>query len=341
VLGLGIDLVFLYFLVKIYPNYDLDSVVLLLTSHALACSVSSWGIFSYHPIKWRMGAFIFVFLLSVPIFGYIGVIQMLTVRNDEVSNIFIEFRRHIKTGAKSIIHTKKNTISMSQLKEGMELTPVSEVLETEKEYTKKLAIIRNLGKISNPNSVAALKNLLIDPHMDVRYYAGEELALIEEHYNIFINELKKNIIADSQDYKSRFELGSILMEYAFSGLLDDNAKHEELENARTQFMKSLEINPDQVEAMLLLGRLYVYFSSYDSALNHFNTALIRDNDCMTALLGCAECYWNKKDIISLYGCMRKIETLLDYYDGEDRDNILELLSSWRISDEYQKTRFAY
>ena len=335
-----LECISVYILFSAYPNYSFPIIIEVIVMHIISAFLGGCISVRFLSGKGKFSIVVLVFLLTVPLLGYIGILQLFLVRNvKDTTVLYKEYREHILSGIEKKADRKKLKNSYEHMRRSFEIESVYDTIRSPARLDRKLDIIRNLGRIKNKASVKALKILLSDPHMDVRYYAGEELSKIADKYNIFINQLKADTEKSPLDYKLYLELGSLIIDYAFSGIFERREMEEELREAEQALKKSLEINQAQFESNFLLGYIYIFRKEYDKAGGFYNAALtIRKNydidiDDLPVLLGLAECYWQKKDLAGLDNYVKEIrERLLDY-TGDDKDVIKDFIYSWSGENE--------
>jgi tetratricopeptide (TPR) repeat protein len=169
--------------------------------------------------------------------------------------------------------------------------------------------------------------------MDVRYYAGEEIARISEFLATLINKTKDEIAAHPEDYGLYRELGELHIRHALSGLFEEPAQKDEFENAEKALRKSLEIKQDQFEGQLLMGRLYFILKDYDKAQGFLEMAVKMNPDDVPSLVSQSECYWEKRDFDRLKATIAALKEKMEKYDGEDREEISLFIESWSEQGE--------
>jgi len=329
------ECVSIYILFSSYPDYSFSTISEIIITHLAATFLAARTGVAYLSTKKKFFSLILVFLFTVPLLGYIGILQLFLARKaKEAVLIYKEYREHILSGSEKNENRLKLKDSYEYMRKSFEIESVYDTIKGDGGLEKKLDIIKNLGRIKNKASIKALKILMADPHMDVRYYAGEELSKIADEYNIFINEIKTDTLRVSHNDKLYLELGSLIIDYVFSGIFQRDEMKKELEEAERALKKSLELNPTQFEANFLLGYIYVFYKEYDKARGFYNDALnIRkmqesDIDELPVLLGLAECYWQKKDIAQVDNYIKEIRERLSDYSGDDKEVIREFIYNW-------------
>ena len=124
------------------------------------------------------------------------------------------------------------------------------------------------------------------------------------------------------------ELGKINMEFALSGLFEGESKKKELKKAEFELQKSLELRPGQVKPNYLLGRIYFLCGDFNRAIEHFENVLKIRPDDFRAILGLGECFWEKNNPRNFRLYLQKIKSHADAYEGEEREQVLDLLEFW-------------
>jgi len=322
-----------FIIVKWYPNYNYAVQIQLISIHFVSALLAAWAVYFFSVGKRRVASFIFIIVLTLPVLGYISVFHILLIHKKvHINELLKKYRAQIITSGKNTIISPQFGQPFEYLRRRIELEPVQDAV-VEADYFKKLEIIRNMGQIPGKGSIKILKNFLKDPHMDVRYYAGEEIAKITEWFNVFINDLKEDIRNSPESHEIHLELGSLLIEYINSGLLEDFEIKEELEDVKKVLNKSLTLKGNQFRTNLLLGRLHQDSGEYDTAIRHYSMALSYKEDDAMAVLGLTECFWRKKDFSKMNNCIERINKHREDYKGEYDVRIKELIEIWREGND--------
>lgn len=301
----------------------------ILLFHVTAALLAALALYIYHTGKRRFAHFAFIFVLCLPVAGFLGVLQLLyETKEDTASKLFEEYRRHVETGVgsnvKSMLPLKK---SLKYLRESIDIEPLAGSAEGGSARNR-LSVIRSLGRIGTPSAVKALREFLRDPHMDVRYYAGEEIAVITERFNLLINEMKTQITEKPGDWRLLCELGSLHIRHAQSGLFDEGSGRDELLKAKEALLQSLSLNEEQFEGHYLLGKALALLEELNEALVQLKKADELKPDDLQVLVGIAECAWEMKDLACIDQYVDRMRELIEAYDGSDRVHIVEFLDSW-------------
>jgi len=330
VLSLVLEVAACYLLWAGYPLYSAPAVPMTVGFHLLAALTAAAAVWSYDPLTRKCALFIFIFILTTPMLGYITIVQVLARADSHVTSaLFAEYTEHIKSGTyRASLAGQVHKKSLTYLKEGFEIEPLSSTMENA-DSKAKLSVIKSLGKIPGPDTVRALKGMLADSHMDVRYFAGEEIAKVSEFYSILISEARREIDLHPGNPALYCELASLHMKHSLSGLFDENSAGPELQSAKEALERSLQLNGMQFEARYLSGRLYMELHEYDRALEYLESArAIREND-VPLMVAVAECYWEKKELGKMEPCLEVIRTGIHEYRGEDKPALVEFLEGWK------------
>jgi len=301
----------------------------ILLFHVIAALLAALALHIHHSDKRRFAHFAFVFVLCLPVAGFLGVLQLLyETKDDTASKLFEEYRKHVDTGisgnVKSMLPLRK---SLRYLRESIDIEPLAGSAEGGSARNR-LSVIRSLGRIGTPSAVRALKEFLRDPHMDVRYYAGEEIAVITERFNLLINEIKTQITDRPGDWRLHCELGNLHNRHAQSGLFDEGSGRDELLKAKEALIQSLSLNDVQFEGHYLLGKALTLLEEFNEAIVHLKKAVEQKPDDLQVLVGIAECAWEMKDLACIDQYVDRMRELIEAYDGSDRVQIVEFLNSW-------------
>ena len=340
--SLALDICASYFFLLIYPDYDIFSITFIIITHLLAAFIAAWPFAVLTKKTGRLALFVFIIIFTIPLGGYVAVVQLVYAGESRVQErmvLYEEYRQHILSSREKIKILPQLKDSYNYFRRSIEFESIYDTIKFESDSRKKLDIIKTLGKIKTKDSLKALKLLLSDPHMEVRYYAGEEISTINEQYNIFINELKKNIIKDQGNVPLYVEMGKLLVNYAFTGFFEQDEIKDKLEEAKVYLEKSLELDPVECEAMSLLACIHTFRREYDKAIDLYKQILVikstlglkgEDIPVMTGLI---ECLWEKKDIKQLNIYIKKFDKLLADSTMENIELIREFINVWSGSDD--------
>ncbi len=305
------------------------AVPMILGLHFIAALTASVAVSLYSPLTRKCALFAFIFILATPLLGYITLVKLMArTESSTASDLFAEYSAHIKSGTfKGIPGSQAHKKSLTYLKEGFEIEPLSSTMENA-DSKAKLTVIKSLGKIPGPDTVRALKSMLTDSHMDVRYFAGEEIAKVSEFFSILISEARKEIALHPDHAPLYCELASLHMKHSLSGLFDESSAGPELQSAKEALDKSLQLNGMQFEARYLSGRLHMELHEYERALEYLESArAIKEND-VPLMVAIAECYWEKKELGKLEHCLEVIRNGIHDYRGEDKPALIEFMEGW-------------
>ncbi|MFP4499194.1 MAG: tetratricopeptide repeat protein [Vulcanimicrobiota bacterium] len=313
-----------------YPDYNSTVVARILAAHVLAATAAAITCYFFQGERKRIYPFAFVMILTIPVLGYVNLFQILSAHKRKANvGLYEDYREHISAAFRKVDNVEKLKSSFDYLKKGIELEPIKDAMEEKHTFADKMGLIRNLGRLSDRMSIRTLKDLLDDENMNVRYYAGEEVAKVIEQYNIFINGIKKDIEKEPKNSQLYAELASLLMGYAFSGLFNREQTHFQLENALDNLERSIQLDPNQYDANYLAASIYYYLHRYDTALEFFNKAIEVDPHNLRALVGKAKCLWEEKEMKELDEVTNRISEDIEEYDGSDKEMVREFIACWR------------
>ena len=331
-IGFAMEALAVYLTVTGFPASFAYGALIVLALHFISSFIVSWTFYKTIPEKKKLALLIFTLLFILPLIGYITIVQILLTRGKKQDiSYFREYRDYLLNSGNLLQEDAEIGESYKNLGEGFQVEPVKEAL-IDANYFQKLGIIKNISKIPGKDSVIILKNFLEDSHMDIRYYAGEEIAKNIDMYNIFINELREEVEKDPINYRLYTQMGRLLIEYAFSGLLEEAERNDELSNALEALEKSLDFNPNQYEANLLTGRIHATFQEYSTALEYFTKAASLKKNDFAAIAGIAECYWEKMDFENFEVYVKILSKLNTESSPEQLEKINEMIELWRETD---------
>lgn len=320
----------LYLFLKGFINsYSPNTIFLIISFHLLSAITASICTFLRDDELRTIYPFVFLFILTVPVFGLIGILNIFNKSlTQKPTNLYEEYRQYILSGFKGGETPQKLKKSYLYLRRDYKLEPISDIVEHNEDIEMKKALIRNFARNSPFRAISILKGLLNDPSLDVRFWAGEEISKIEDTYNSFINEYKKKISEDPSNYTFYMDLGRLYSEYAISALVRELDKKNEIIDACLYLEESIRINPNQYESHYLLGENYLFLGEFDKALGSYDKATNVKIDDIPSLIGISKCAWEKRDIDLLEKTLDKAKFKLEDYTGDDKRQFQEFLRFW-------------
>ena len=133
-----------------------------------------------------------------------------------------------------------------RLLEAVDIMPAADIL-LGADPTLKRSAIETLARIRTPEAIAWLLKARTDQNPEVRFHATSGLTTLKRDYEARIRAAEREVYAKPAETKPQIALQHITEEYALSGLVDQDTKHEML--SRTQ--ESLAKLSEQTDEALL------------------------------------------------------------------------------------------
>ncbi|MBF0196510.1 MAG: HEAT repeat domain-containing protein [Planctomycetes bacterium] len=180
-----------------------------------------------------------------PLFGAgFGGAIMLSIFFQKKMNLLTDFHEEDKALSKKMDSNLKTKTYQDSISDNMSVEPLVETIRSHSNADLKRGAIETLTQISNPQSVALLKECISDPNTEVRFYASSGLSRIEERLNNDIvkykNKIKNLEHPEGDDY---YNLGKSYYEFIYLEIQDAASLEYYMNEAIKAFTKAYEILP--------------------------------------------------------------------------------------------------
>lgn len=204
------------------------------------------------------------------------------------------------------------------------IEPVVDVLKGDDPDLKRGAV-KLLQRIGTRSAVSLLRQSLSDQFPEVRFYAHSALTELEDGYTKRIQDIEKNIEQAPSAALYRL-LGQQYRAYADSGLADEIARGQHLENCRDALNKALEIEPEHAKTMLLLAQALLDLNLLREAWRLFEKCTSYDETVSEAQLGMAQIAYQMRDFGQLARLARSMAN--SEAARPEKADALELFEFW-------------
>jgi len=136
-------------------------------------------------------------------------------------------------------------------------------------------------------SVGTLRTLLLDPEAEIRLYASVTLTKLEDEIGQAMLDARAMTLDATPDAEAWETLAWVYVEYASSGFIAQPTADQYLDLARRAYEAAVDLEPDQSELALALGRAHLLFDQPEIAQTYFETAgmhHVRNPDVHLALM---------------------------------------------------------
>jgi len=204
------------------------------------------------------------------------------------------------------------------------IEPVVDVLQGDDPDLKRGAV-KLLQRIGTKGAVGLLRQSLSDQFPEVRFYAHSALTELEDGYTKRIQDIEKMLTQKPSAASYRL-LGQQYRAYADSGLADEIARGQHLENSRDAFLKALELEPGHPQTMLLLAQVMLDLNQLRQAWQLFEKCTVHDETVSEAQLGLAQIAFQMRDFKQL---ARQARSMADSVAARpEKADALELFEFW-------------
>ncbi|MBU1040027.1 MAG: HEAT repeat domain-containing protein [Proteobacteria bacterium] len=177
------------------------------------------------------------------------------------------------------------------------IEPVIDVLQGDDPDLKRGAV-KLLQRIGTPNAVGLLRQSLSDQFPEVRFYAHSALTELEDAFTSRIQALNATLEKTPSAAAYRL-LGMQYRAYADSGLADEIARGQHLVSCRDALLRSLELEPDHDQTMLLLAQALLDLNQLREAWQMFEKCTRFEETASEAQLGLAQIAYQLRDFAKL------------------------------------------
>ncbi len=173
----------------------------------------------------------------------------------------------------------------------LEIQPLVDVLHNA-DLESKRAAVAALGRHGDPGSIRLLRQLLSDPHAEIRSDASIALTRIEGELSRALNASLEQWTADPADNELTLTLADQYYQYACSNVLDEVSRHSYLVKARNLVQQVISQDSMEAELWMQLARIHQHLGETRDALQATRAALQLQPDSQEAHLLATELAFN-------------------------------------------------
>jgi tetratricopeptide (TPR) repeat protein len=165
----------------------------------------------------------------------------------------------------------------------LKVSPLVDVLHDSDLESKRTAITL-LSRHATPEAIQVLRQLLSDPHPQIRSDASIALTRIEDELSKKLNAALEQWTADSTNPEHAVRLADAYYDYACSNLLDEVSERIYLEKARDLIQQVTAQSKSEAEQWMKLARIRQRLGEVTRALRDVSTAHQRSPQALEAYL---------------------------------------------------------
>ncbi len=220
---------------------------------ALGGSISNWRTFVN---KWGVGAL----LLGLFTFPGSG-----TLLYSVALAIAIPLRRKMGVVPLELAQTPEN-IPVSAIQPTIDVLPDTDI------ETKRLAVA-TLSRQGTPEAIQVLRQLLLDPHAEIRTDASIALTHLEERFSRSLNSSLEQWMKNPSDRECMLNLADQYYQYAQSNVLDEASQHFYFAKAYDLLQQMTRQGATEPDLWLKLARICQRLGEFQEALQAVRVAL--------------------------------------------------------------------
>jgi len=146
-----------------------------------------------------------------------------------------------------------------------------------------------ISELKTPQNIQLLKRGLMDKNDEVRLLSFSILNNLENNLNEKLHYFK-SLLEKENNIKYNKKIAKLYWEFIYFNLVDNDFKEFFLNEIHSNLKKVLDKKPNDIEALFLLGKLYMSQKKYDEAFHIFSK--INTKESVPFLI---ELYFYKKD----------------------------------------------
>ncbi len=235
----------------------------------------------------RRKRFIFFLALALILLPIVSAIMLVAIQ----TTLFTTRKMDLLGGYHEEDKTIAESLDVLKLEENddaaqdtMNVEPLVETIRSCSSTELKRGAIETLTQIANPQSVSLLKECLVDPDPEVRFYASSGLSRIEERMNERIIRLKHRLQDGEDNLSLRSDLGRAYFEFIYMEIQDRASLSYYLTQAIDNFEIAAQYPSADDSIHHYLQRAYTAASRYDDAKkvhdSHFKDRLESTSNIM-------------------------------------------------------------
>lgn len=222
--------------------------------------------------------------------------------------LFRQRTQHFKEWYESIFptdHPSESEVLYDDIIEGQDenprpygVMPFVDVMRVGSEEQKRRALSRMTMQF-NPRMAQAFKYALRDPNNTIRVQAATAVAKIEKKFMVMRERIEEARAKEPKNPQVLYALARFYDDYAFTGILDPELEKANRERAITTYKSFLQIDPNNAEAWVSIGRLMFRNEQWEDAAEWFRHAMERGWKVKNMVLWYFECLYRLGDFRAL------------------------------------------
>ncbi len=226
-------------------------------------------------------------MLSVifPLLGGLSVAVICLYRIVVGVNSLSEDELDISLDEESIMVSDENTDVDADrfIRQKLDVESFSDILRSDN-FNLKRSVIEILARKDDKDSIKLLKSALKDPDPEIRFHASTGLCKVGESFQKRILALQEEFKLDTGSFETNLLLAKEYFSFCRSRLVDSGTQKFYLDKGLESINRALKIKPDNVDALLVLGKIKIETQEYQDALKQLDKAYSLDEDNWNVLI---------------------------------------------------------
>ncbi len=190
-----------------------------------------------------------------------------------------------------------------------------------------------MSKHFRPEFAPALRSALVDPDNSIRIMAASAITRIENSFLETAIQVDRAAAEAPDEVEILLRQARLYDDYAFTGLLEEDREAANREKAKRIYRRILQLQPDNYQATLALGRLLIRTDKVDEAAELLEGALEHRSEDPRLLLWYAECLYKLGRYGELRKLLRQSRKNMEKEQGEEQSRIADVVRLWSGVEE--------
>ncbi len=185
-----------------------------------------------------------------------------------------------------------------------------------------------MAKHFQPSFAPAMRAALVDSDNSIRILAASLITNIEKGFQDKTMQADRAVAESPDDIDRLLHQARLYDDYAFTGLLEEDREETNRSRARQAYEKVLELQPDNREAALALGRLLVRSGELERAIEWLQRTPQYHEGEPQLMLWYAECLYRLGRFQELRELLREYGNTFVDGPGKRRPRIADAVRMW-------------
>jgi tetratricopeptide (TPR) repeat protein len=205
--------------------------------------------------------------------------------------IAVPLRRKVEAVSLELVQTLENT-PISAIQPTIDVLPDTDI------ETKRLAVT-TLSRQGTPEAIQVLRQLVLDPHAEIRTDASIALTHLEERFSRSLKNSLEQWKKNPSDRECMLNLADEYYQYAQSNVLDEASQHFYFAKAYDLLRQTARQGVTEPDLWLKLARVCQHLGEFQEALQAVRVALQLNRSASDAYLLAMELAFSLRDWDSL------------------------------------------